>query len=117
MPKQIYPRLYVDRSTSTEAIIIDNTLFEDFTPQFSYLEYTSWQNRLMHKFEKLYRFASDDVEEIKQQVIFFSGDNDLPDSLKMFGRDRQEQDIDPTRPEYVFESVFERVYGSFVYQL
>ncbi|MCP5205816.1 MAG: DEAD/DEAH box helicase family protein [Hahellaceae bacterium] len=104
-------RLYLDREKAETAIIIDNKMFDDATPPFTYLEYTSWQNRLMHKYEKVYRFASNELSEIEQQINFFLSNQESPDELKMFGRDRHEQDIDPTRPEYVFESVFESVYG------
>ena len=55
-----FSRLYVDRLTTKTAFIIDNNMFEASSPRFSYLEYTSWQNRLMHQFGKLYRLASQD---------------------------------------------------------
>ncbi|MCQ8848085.1 DEAD/DEAH box helicase [Alteromonas stellipolaris] len=99
-------------STRKVGIIIDTQLYGANKPSYRYHEYTSWQNMLMHKFERLYRFI--DSEALKDRLLIDAILNDSTDEydFRQFGADRQVSETDPTRPEYNFESLFEQVYGS-----
>lgn len=94
------------------AVIVDTQLYGSNKPMYDYKEYTGWQNMLMHKFERLYRFM--DNEEQKDIELADAILNDVGDEydFRQFGADRQVTETDPTRPEYNFESLFEQVYGS-----
>lgn len=81
---------------------------------YSYVEYTTAQNQLMHQYRRVFRFLHDgdesDLEFIEKVRYFLEGGDD-PDTLRQFGRNRQEQDIDPSRPEAVFEDTFIAAFG------
>ena len=99
-------------STQKVGIIIDTQLYGVNKPSYRYHEYTSWQNMLMHKFERLYRFIDN---EAKQDIFLIDAilKNKTDEyDFRQFGADRQVSETDPTRPEYNFESLFEQVYGS-----
>lgn len=93
-------------------IIIDTQLYGSQKPNYRYHEYTWWQNMLMHKFERLYRFVDNDDEHDQLLVDAVLYDKTDEYDFRQFGADRQITETDPTRPEYNFESLFEQVYGS-----
>ncbi len=105
-------KLFVATDDSDTGVIVDDRLFADAPPNLSYLEYTAWQNRLMHRFSRLYRFAAETADQVIEQLGLLDDRYPLTDDLRRFGRDRQDQDIDPTPPEFTFEQLFERVYGT-----
>lgn len=93
-------------------IIVDTQLYGASKPTYRYHEYTWWQNMLMHKFERLYRFIDNEKPEDQLLVDAILNDNADEYDFRQFGADRQVNETDPTRPEYNFESLFEQVYGS-----
>ncbi len=80
-----------------------------------YIDYTSHQNELMHRHQRLFRFLFDPTTEttaaLVSRIAFFLDGNEEPEALKLFGRNRQEQEIDPTRPEATFEEAFITAFG------
>ena len=103
--------LYTDAEQET-GIILDTHLYGENKPSYPYHEYTGWQNMLMHKFARLYRFIDDEDPENRRHVAQILDEIDDEYDFRQFGTDRQINEIDPTRPEYNFESLFEQVYGS-----
>lgn len=103
--------LYTNKNQTT-AVIVDKQLYSAAKPDYRYHEYTWWQNKLMHKFDRLYRFIDSDNHKDKVLVDAFLYDKTDEHDFRQFGADRQVTETDPTRPEYNFESLFERVYGS-----
>ncbi|WP_052772046.1 DEAD/DEAH box helicase [Vibrio mexicanus] len=103
---------YCFEHESLPPVIVD-TDFKPETPHH-YVDYTSHQNALMSKHSGVYRFIGESEEELLQQINFFlldqSNDSDL--SIKAFGADRSHAHLDPTPPEFNFESTFEEVFGS-----
>ena len=103
--------LYSDAAQET-GIILDTQLYGNDKPKFPYHEYTGWQNMLMHKFTKLYRFIDDQEPDNKWLFDTVLGETKEEYDFKQYGTDRHTNEIDPTKPEYNFESLFEQVYGS-----
>lgn len=81
---------------------------------YPYISYTSKQNALMYKYEKLFRFSVRNVEDVEVLMLELSVYTEQePDyeKLKKYGANRQEQAIDPTLPEATFEELFSQAYG------
>ena len=103
--------LYSDAEQQT-GVILDSQFYGNDRPQYRYHEYTGWQNMLMHKFTKLYRFIDDQEPDNKWLVDAVLGETNEEYDFQHYGTDRHINEIDPTKPEYNFESLFEQVYGS-----
>ncbi len=103
--------LYSDAEQQT-GVILDTQFYGSDKPQYRYHEYTGWQNMLMHKFTKLYRFIDDQEPDNKWLFDTVLGETKEEYDFKQYGTDRHTNEIDPTKPEYNFESLFEQVYGS-----
>ncbi|GFD79738.1 hypothetical protein KUL118_26000 [Tenacibaculum sp. KUL118] len=103
--------LYSDAEQQT-GVILDTQFYGSEKPQYRYHEYTGWQNMLMHKFTKLYRFIDDQEPDNKWLFDTVLGETKEEYDFKQYGTDRHTNEIDPTKPEYNFESLFEQVYGS-----
>ena len=112
-------RLYI--KNNSPAVFIDTTLFQLKLSDYQYVEYTSHQNQLMHKYQGLYRFIYDlDTSlSIETQTqfqadldIFLGSEEQQLDKIKKFGADRTETHTDPTPPEYNFTCLFEDVFGA-----
>ena len=54
--------LYTDAEQET-GIILDTHLYGENKPSYPYHEYTGWQNMLMHKVARLYRFIDEEDPE------------------------------------------------------
>jgi len=103
--------LFSDKHRQT-GIILDTQLYSANKPDYRYHEYTWWQNKLMHKFNRLYRFV--DNEDRHDLLLIDAVLHDKTDEFdfRQYGANRHITETDPTRPEYNFESLFEQVYGS-----
>ena len=104
-------KVFINPSSDT-CIIIDTDIC--LLPDHHYVDYTSRQNNLMHHHSQVFRFLSepsDSIESLKKEIAFFLEEEDDPDTVSRFGRDRTEQDIDPTMPEAIFEDCFIEAFG------
>lgn len=108
---QYTSHLYAAKGNKT-GIIIDSQLYGSDKPHYPYHEYTGWQNKLMHQFDRLFRFIDSEDEQDAFLINAFLYDQTDEHDFRQFGADRQITETDPTLPEYNFESLFEQVYGS-----
>lgn len=89
------------------------------SPNFEYVDYTTHQNYLMHKYDGLLRFCFTNFEARKQfeidVTIFLSrlmGTVDSTDiEAKLYGANREESHFDPTPPEFNFSLFFTETFG------
>lgn len=103
-------RLYI--SENQPAILIDSTLYNLSITHFEYVDYTSYQNKLMHQFNGLYRFLATDKVLLQTELALFLSKNTEEIELKIYGADRSDSHIDPTPPEFNFALSFEQVFGA-----
>ena len=103
-------RLYL--SGDNPAILIDSGIYDLSIENFQYVDYTSYQNKLMHQFNGLYRFLATDIVLLKAELVLFLSISTEELDLKTFGADRSESHIDPTPPEFNFALSFEQVFGA-----
>lgn len=111
-------RLYI--KLNSPAVFVDINLFELDVTDYQYVNYTSYQNQQMHKYQGLYRFVFDinvpiEIAEnhFKQDLeIFLGSEEHHSDNIKRFGSDRSETHVEDTPPEYNFTLLFEQVFGS-----
>ena len=103
-------RLYICKDKP--AILIDSTLYNLSIEHFQYVDYTSYQNKLMHQFNGVYRFLATDIILLKAELDLFILNCVEELELKIFGADRSNSHIDPTPPEYNFALTFEQVFGA-----
>jgi superfamily II DNA or RNA helicase/SOS-response transcriptional repressor LexA len=104
-------RVFIN-TESDICIIIDNDICS--IDGHSYVEYTSRQNSLMHRHSKVFRFLydkTDSTSDLIKEIDFFLDDEGDPEALRVSGRNRTEQDIDPTMPEAIFEDCFIEAFG------
>ncbi len=81
---------------------------------FRYVDYTHLQNSLFFRYDRVLRFlypADESTNSLREEINFFLCGEDDPDKIRRFGRNRSEQDIDPTRPEATFEDCFIEAFG------
>ncbi|ORJ63412.1 DEAD/DEAH box helicase family protein [Geothermobacter hydrogeniphilus] len=81
---------------------------------YRYVDYTSVQNSLFFEYERVFRFFYEEgqpVQLLKAEIDFFLNGADDPEKINRFGRNRSEQDVDPTRPEALFEDCFIEAFG------
>jgi superfamily II DNA or RNA helicase/phage repressor protein C with HTH and peptisase S24 domain len=107
-------RLYLSDqlSDSKPAILIDSTLYNLDISDFQYVDYTSYQNKIMHKFNGLYRFLATDLTLLRTELALFLSKCIEDLDLKIYGADRSNSHIDPTPPEFNFALSFEQVFGA-----
>ncbi len=82
--------------------------------EYQYVDYTSTQNYLVHHYDRLFRFLYDPdepLDKLLKEIQFFLDGGEEVEAIKHFGRNRTEQDIDPTRPESTFEDGFIAAFG------
>lgn len=103
-------RLYL--SGNKPAILIDSTIYDLTLANFQYVDYTSYQNKLMHKFNGVYRFLATDIDLLQAELALFMSEGIEVLDLKIYGADRSESHIDPTPPEFNFALSFEQVFGA-----
>jgi superfamily II DNA or RNA helicase/SOS-response transcriptional repressor LexA len=104
-------KIFINSSSDT-CIIIDTEICS--LPDHHYVDYTSRQNNLMHRYSQVFRFLSepsDSLESLEREITFFLEEEDDPNQVSRFGRNRTEQDIDPTMPEAIFEDCFIEAFG------
>lgn len=103
-------RLYLNGTKP--AILIDSTIYNLTITDFQYVDYTSYQNKLMNQFNGVYRFLATDLALLRAELALFiaKGSEDL--ELKTYGADRSETHIDQTPPEFNFALSFEKVFGA-----
>jgi superfamily II DNA or RNA helicase/phage repressor protein C with HTH and peptisase S24 domain len=109
---QTLPTGFVFESDAATCVIVDAGICQ--LPDYPYIDYTSVQNQLMHRYRRVFRFLHEGEypdPELIEEVRYFLNGGDDPEALKRFGRNRQEQDIDPSRPEEVFEDTFISAFG------
>lgn len=94
------------------AILIDSTIYNLSIANFQYVDYTSYQNKVMHQFNGLYRFLATDLTLLEAELALFISKGLEELELKAFGADRSETHIDPTPPEFNFALSFEKVFGA-----
>ena len=92
-------------------VIIDIGICE--MRDYQYIDYTTLQNSLFHRYRKVFRFVQDDTDpaNLAGEIRYFLADRDDVEVLQRCGRNRTEQDIDPTRPEAIFEDRFIAAFG------
>lgn len=81
---------------------------------YQYVDYTSTQNIYVHNYDRLFRFLynpDEPLTELLKETEFFLDGGEETDAIKHFGRNREEQDIDPSRPEAEFEDCFIAAFG------
>lgn len=113
-------RLYLNNCASKNkpAILIDTTLYNLLISDFQYVDYTSYQNKIMHQYNGLYRFLGTDIELLEAELALFLSEDIEELELKIYGSDRNETHIDPTPPEFNFAFSFEKVFGAkYIYAL
>ena len=93
-------------------VIIDSELYNLSAEYFRYVEYTSFQNRMMHQYGGVYRFLATNTDKLKNELSLFLNAEQEELNYKTFGTNRDESHIDPTPPEYKFSEIFEQVFGS-----
>ncbi|MBL4765139.1 MAG: DEAD/DEAH box helicase family protein, partial [Colwellia sp.] len=104
-------RLYLS-DKNKPAILIDSTLYNLSLSSFQYVDYTSYQNRIMHQFNGLYRFLATNMTLLSTELALFLSNGIEELDLKTYGADRSESHIDPTPPEFNFALSFEQVFGA-----
>ena len=93
-------------------LIIDTTICN--LENYAYVDYTSCQNQLFHEHEIVLRFLHDETsttDELESEIKYFLQGGEDIEKISRFGRNRTEQDIDPTRPEAAFEDHFIEAFG------
>ena len=103
-------RLYL--KDNNPAILVDTTIYNLSNSNFQYVDYTSYQNKLMHHFNGLYRFLATDLSLLRAELALFILKEAEDLELKTYGADRTETHIDPTPPEFNFALSFEKVFGA-----
>lgn len=103
-------RLYLRENKP--AILIDSTLYRLAIESYQYVDYTSYQNKIMHQFGGLYRFLATEHLLLETELALFLGKNVEDLELRKFGADRSQGHIDPTPPEFNFALSFEQVFGA-----
>ncbi|MEZ9710594.1 DEAD/DEAH box helicase [Vibrio breoganii] len=101
-------------------VLVD--FWDDKPSDYQYVHYTSFQNRLMHHHQGIYRFLASSEAQLVTQIKKFL----LPELeqkvadmvIKTYGANRAKDHLDPTPPEFNFQTIFEEVFGSkYLYSL
>ncbi len=94
------------------SLVIDTAICN--LKNYYYVDYTSSQNKLFHDYDIVLRFLFDNtttIEELTNEIQFFLQGGEDIEKITHFGRNRTEQDIDPTLPEATFEEHFIEAFG------
>lgn len=100
------------KEVSNICIVVDTDICS--ITDHRYIDYTSRQNKLVHHHEQVFRFLHEpgnSLEQLRTEIQFFLEEEADPDTIVRYGRNRTEQDIDPTMPESVFEECFTAAFG------
>lgn len=104
---------YIFVNKYDDVCIIVDTVICDLT-DYSYVDYTSFQNGLIAKYSQVFRFLFDSSSrpsQLKDLIkTFLTGESD-PETIKRFGVDRTMYEPDPTLPEAEFEECFFEAFG------
>ncbi len=95
-------------------LILDQGICDLDPRVYPYVEYTSLQNQLFYNHERVFRFLLDegtDLENLQERLRYFLEGGEDPEKVRRFGGNREEQAIDPTRPEAEFEEAFIEAFG------
>ena len=103
-------RLYT--KSKSPGVLIDSTIYDLSNSSFQYVDYTSYQNKIMHQHNGLYRFLATDYKTLSLELALFLKGSVEDINLKIYGADRSESHIDPTPPEFNFALSFELVFGA-----
>ena len=104
---------FFQHSTEKISLIIDTDICE--LPDYQYIDYTTRQNSLIHSSDKVFRFLfteTDTPDDLLSEIDTFLNNEPDPEKISKFGRNRTEQDIDPSRPEATFEDHFIEAFES-----
>jgi superfamily II DNA or RNA helicase len=108
---RLYTRSPSSKNNTKHAILIDSNLYNLSAQTFHYVDYTSYQNKIMHQYSGMYRFLATDKAVLQAELALFLSVTTEDIELKIFGTNREEKHIDPTPPEYNFSLSFENVFG------
>jgi superfamily II DNA or RNA helicase len=101
-----------NRRKDDTCLVIDTVICT--LSNYSYIAYTSRQNDLMDKHNRVFRFLFDpdtSIDDLKQDINIILNDESDPERIKRFGANRSEQQPDPTLPEATFEDCFFEAFG------
>lgn len=104
--------LFFQKSKENTCLIIDRHICT--LKNYPYVEYTQTQNMLMQQYDRVFRFLfeeRDDVDVLMTEIDDFLDEEADPEKIRLSGRNRHEQDIDPTLPESLFEDCFLEAFG------
>lgn len=109
--QEIWGQIFL-RAEDDTCLIIDTVICN--LPGYPYVAYTSHQNRLMDRHDKVFRFLLDSTanfKEMRDEISFFLSEDVDIEKVRNFGRNRTEQEPDPTLPEATFEECFIDAFG------
>ena len=104
---------FVFHRSDDDTCLITDTGIHGFK-DYPYVDYTTNQNELMASYSRTFRFLiGEDTppEAIIDEIVFFLNGESDPEKIKRRGRNRSEQEPDPTLPEAVFEDCFIEAFG------
>ena len=104
--------LFFHDSAEETAILVDIGICS--LADYPYISYTSRQNQLFHIYNKVFRFhfsVDSGCDDLTQEISLFLNRTESETALKIWGRNREEWDIDPTPPEAGFENAFIDAFG------
>jgi superfamily II DNA or RNA helicase len=104
--------LFFQNASKDTCLIIDQNICS--LKNYLYVEYTQTQNRLMQLYDRVFRFLHEDgnsVDSLNTEIACFINEESDPERIRSTGRNRHEQDIDPTMPEAQFEDCFLEAFG------
>ncbi|GAM70479.1 helicase [Vibrio sp. JCM 19236] len=102
--------------TNAEERIVIVDFWDTAPSEYRYVNYTSFQNRLMHHHKGVFRLLANSHDSLAKQVqdyLFPDQPNHVAEgNIKLYGANRTEAHLDPTPPEFNFQTIFEEVFGS-----
>lgn len=104
--------LFFQNASKESCLIIDQNIC--LLKNYPYVEYTQAQNRLMQHYDKVFRFlheGGNGVDLLLTEIECFLNEESDPEKIRYTGRNRHEQEIDPTLPEARFEDCFLEAFG------
>jgi len=99
--------LFFQNTPKKVCLIIDQHICR--LRNYPYVEYTQTQNRLVNQYDRVFRFlheSGNDLDLLLTEIDYFLNEEIDPEKITHYGRNRHEQDIDPTFPEARFEDCF-----------
>jgi superfamily II DNA or RNA helicase len=104
--------LFFQSTSKDTCIIIDQNICS--MKNYPYVDYTQTQNRMAQQYDRVFRFLHEDdnnVDSLLTEINCFLNEESDPEKIRRIGRNRHEQDIDPTLPESQFEDCFLEAFG------